>query len=208
MTSLYLLSPDTIDISTFPDLLQQVLETGNVSAFQLRLKHIEDKFLVNIVKTLLPICHKNHVPFILNDRPDLVKQLQLDGVHIGQGDGPKQDPHYIKTLRQNLGDNTVIGVSCYDSRDLAMHAAEQGADYISFGAFFPTQTKETTATPKPEIIKWWTTYTEVPCCAIGGINPENYQTLVTAGADFIAVISSVWNAEEGPIEAVKKFNLK
>src|SRR5205085_10483792 len=145
------------------------------------------------------ICAAREVAFIVNDDMGLAKRLGADGVHLGQGDGDAED------ARRLLGPGAQIGITCHDSRHLAMEAGEAGADYVAFGAFFPTTTKETHHRPDPSILSWWTTLFEIPCVAIGGITPENGRMLVEAGADFLAVCSAVWAHPEGPAAAVKAF---
>src|SRR3546814_733705 len=145
------------------------------------------------------VCARHDVAFILNDRMDLAHQLGADGVHLGQGDG---DPREARRL---LGPAAQIGVTCHDSRHLAMEAGEAGADYVAFGAFYPTTTKDSMHRPDPAILGWWSTLFEIPCVAIGGITPANARPLIDAGADFLAVSSAVWNHPEGPADAVRAF---
>ena len=196
---LYLISPPAIDAG-FADVLKSALDAAPVAAFQLRLKGASDDEIRAAAGLLMPICAERDVAFILNDRMDLAAELETDGVHLGQGDG---DP---KEARRLLGPNAQIGVTCHDSRHLAMEAGEAGADYVAFGAFFPTSTKETTHRPEPSILGWWSTLFEIPCVAIGGITPENAQPLVKAGADFLAVCSAVWNHPEGAASGVRAFH--
>lgn len=195
---LYLISPDGID-ARFDAGLEEALEGGNVAAFQLRLKHAGDEDVLAAAERLIPICRASDVAFILNDRMDLARSCGADGVHLGQGDG---DPREARAL---LGPSAQIGVTCHDSRHLAMEAGEAGADYVAFGAFFPTGTKATVHRPDPSILGWWSTLFEIPCVAIGGITPANCRPLVEAGADFLAVSAAVWNHAEGPAAAVREF---
>lgn len=195
---LYLISPPTIG-ADFPELLEATLATGKVAAFQLRLKGLADDDVMAAARALIPICTRHEVAFILNDRMDLAHALGADGVHLGQGDG---DPREARRL---LGPAAQIGVTCHDSRHLAMEAGEAGADYVAFGAFHPTATKETTHRPDPSILGWWATLFEIPCVAIGGITPENATPLVKAGADFLAVSGAVWNHPESPAAGVRAF---
>jgi thiamine-phosphate pyrophosphorylase len=195
---LYLISPLRLD-PAFPDQLKAALEGGPVAAFQLRLKDAVDDQILRAAEQLMPICAANDVAFILNDRMDLAKACGADGVHLGQGDG---DPREARRL---LGPSVQIGVTCHASRHLAMEAGEAGADYVAFGAFFPTITKETAHRPDPSILGWWSTLFEIPCVAIGGITPANSRVLVEAGADFLAVCSAVWNGEAGPGASVRAF---
>jgi thiamine-phosphate pyrophosphorylase len=195
---LYLVSPAHIG-DDFADRLRAALDGGPVAAFQLRMKGADDAAVLAAAERLMPICAERQVAFILNDRADLARGCGADGVHLGQGDG---DPREARAL---LGPAAQIGVTCHDSRHLAMEAGEAGADYVAFGAFFPTATKETTHRPEPSILSWWTTLFEIPCVAIGGITPSNAEPLVRAGADFLAVCSYVWADERGPGAAVADF---
>ena len=199
MTKLYLISPSCFNINEFAILLEEVLSTGLVTCFQLRLKNIKDQEIINISKVLKSICKKNDVSFILNDRLDLANIVGADGVHLGEGDGS------ILDARKLLGPNAIIGASCYNSKHLAMEAAEKGADYVAFGAFFETKTKKAKTKAKISIIEDWVFISDVPCVAIGGINPSNCHELVKAGADFIAVVGSIWNNTDSPKNAIKNF---
>ena len=149
---------------------------------------------------LQEICAAHDVAFIVNDSIALAKRLKADGVHLGQGDGD------VREARRGLGADAQIGVTCHNSRHLAMEAAEAGADYVAFGAFFPTTTKEVQHVAEIDTLQKWSLVTEVPCVAIGGITPENAKPLIEAGADFLAVSSAVWNHPDGPAAAVKAFN--
>lgn len=195
---LYLISPPELD-ADFEDRLKAAFKGGPVAAFQLRLKHAADADVLAAAKRLIPICAAHDCAFILNDRMDLAKDSGADGVHLGQGDG---DPRAARAL---LGPSAQIGVTCHDSRHLAMEAGEAGADYVAFGAFFPTTTKEAVHRPEPSILGWWSTLFEMPCVAIGGITPDNAKLLVDAGADFLAVCSAVWGHAEGPAAGVAAF---
>jgi thiamine-phosphate pyrophosphorylase len=195
---LYLISPPTID-AAFVDTLRAAFDGGPVAAFQLRLKGLDEHTIVRAAEPLQRLCAERDIAFIVNDSISLAKRLGADGVHLGQGDG---DP---REARQILGSNVQIGVTCHDSRHLAMEAGEAGADYVAFGAFYPTTTKETTHRPDPSILSWWTTLFELPCVAIGGITAENAAPLVQAGADFLAVSSAVWAHPQGPGAGVAAF---
>lgn len=202
---LYLISPGKIVLSQFAAELEAALDAGDVGAFQLRLKDASDEQIREAVKTLMPIVHAHDVAFMLNDRVDLAKELRTDGVHLGQDDMP------LAEARKLLGDDYAIGVSCHDSGHLAMEAGEAGADYIAFGAYYPTKSKSPEklamyGTPAADLLPWWSTYTTVPAVAIGGLTPENCGELVKQGADFIAAITAVWSHPQGPAEAVKAFN--
>jgi thiamine-phosphate pyrophosphorylase len=195
---LYLISPPRFDPG-FPDELRAALDGGEVAAFQLRLKELPDSDILRAAEQLLPICREREVAFILNDRADLAKAGGADGVHLGQGDG---DP---RQARLTLGPSFQIGITCHDSRHLAMDAGDAGADYVAFGAFFPTTTKDAIHRPDPSILSWWSRLFELPCVAIGGITPENGRALVEAGADFLAVSSGVWAHPGGPAAALRAF---
>jgi thiamine-phosphate pyrophosphorylase len=202
---LYLITPQHVpDVAAFVGQLEQALAGGPVAALQLRLKldgvAATDEDILALARAVKPLLDVHDVALILNDRPDLVSMCQADGVHVGQGDAS------VAAARKLVAADIQIGVTCHDSRHLAMEAGEAGADYVAFGAFFPTRTKVTTAIPAPEIITWWTNLTEIPCVAIGGITSENAAPLIAAGADFIAVSSGVWNHSQGPKQAVMEFN--
>ena len=186
---LYLISP--LDVSgAFADRLARALDAGPVAAFQLRLKGFDEHEAARLAEPLQAICAARDVTFIINDSVSLAKRLGADGVHLGQSDGDVRD------ARERLGKTAQIGVTCQDSRHLAMEAAEAGADYVAFGAFFPTQTKVTEYRPEPELLTFWQGIFELPCVAIGGITPDNCGVLVQAGADFLAVSSAVWSGDE------------
>ncbi|MBC9031546.1 thiamine phosphate synthase [Sphingomonas sp. JC676] len=193
---LYLISPLEVD-GGFPDRLKRALEAGPVAAFQFRVKGVDQHEAVRLAEPLQRICADAEVAFIVNDSISLAKRLGADGVHLGQGDG---DPREARSV---LGPNAQIGVTCHDSRHLAMEAGEGGADYVAFGAFYPTATKETRHRPELAILSWWSTLFEIPCVAIGGITPANAAPLVAAGADFLAVSNAVWGEDEAA--AVKAF---
>jgi thiamine-phosphate pyrophosphorylase len=195
---LYLISP--LDVGgDFPQRLEAALGGGPVAAFQFRVKGVDQHEAARLAEPLQRICEAHEVAFIVNDDMALAKRIGADGVHLGQGDG---DPREARAL---LGPSAQIGITCHDSRHLAMDAGEAGADYVAFGAFFPTTTKETQHRPDPSILSWWSRLFEIPSVAIGGITPENGRVLVEAGADFLAVCGSVWNHPEGPAAAVAAF---
>ena len=199
-TQLYLISP--LDVSgSFPQRLERALEAGKgiVTAFQFRVKGVEQHEAAALAEPLKAICAAHDVAFIVNDSVPLAKRLKADGVHLGQGDG---DP---KEAREELARDAQIGVTCHASKHLAMEAGEAGADYVAFGAFFPSTTKDRGDAERPgkDLIKWWTTLFEIPCVAIGGITPDNCAPLVEAGADFLAVSGSVWSGDE--VAAVEAF---
>lgn len=193
---LYLISP--LDVGGgFGDRLARALDAGPVAAFQFRVKGVDQHEAARLAEPLQRICADREVSFIVNDSIALAKRLGADGVHLGQGDG---DP---REARDVLGQAAQIGVTCHDSRHLAMAAGEAGADYVAFGAFHPTMTKQTEHRPEPSILSWWAALFEIPCVAIGGITPDNAGALAAAGADFVAVSSAVWAGDEAA--AVRAF---
>ena len=194
---LYLISPQEVG-GAFPDRLKAALEPGIAAAFQLRVKDVGEHELARLAEPLQRICADADVAFIVNDSMALAKRLGADGVHLGQQDGD------IREARALLGPQAQIGKTCHDSRHLAMEAGEAGADYVAFGAFYPTTTKPSDYRPDPSILTWWSTVFEIPCVAIGGITPANARPLVEAGADFLAVCQTVWSKDD-PAAAVRAF---
>lgn len=188
-TQLYLISPLEVG-GLFPDRLARALDAGPVAAFQFRVKGLDDHESARLAEPLQRLCNDREVTFIVNDSISLAKRLGADGVHLGQGDGEVAD------ARARLGRNAQIGVTCHASRHLAMEAGEAGADYVAFGAFHPTATKQVEHVATPDILGWWQAFFELPCVAIGGITPENCTALAEAGADFVAASGSVWNGDE------------
>jgi thiamine-phosphate pyrophosphorylase len=193
---LYLISPADV-AGDFPEQLATALDAGHVAAFQFRVKGVDQHEAARLAEPLLEVCRARDVAFIVNDDMGLARRIGADGVHLGQGDG---DPREARRL---LGPEAQIGVTCHASRHLAMEAAEAGADYVAFGAFFPTTTKQVEHHADPALLGWWTTVSEVPCVAIGGITAENCAALVAAGADFLAVSSGVWAHPDGPAAGVR-----
>ena len=187
--SLYLISPQQVD-GAFPDRLKAALEPRVATAFQLRVKDVDEHELARLAEPLQRICAEANVAFIVNDSVALTKRLGADGVHLGQSDGD------IKEARSILGPDAQIGRTCHDSRHFAMEAGEQGADYVAFGAFYETTTKPSHYRPEPAILAWWSALFEIPCVAIGGITPDNAAPLVEAGADFVAVCQAVWGKDD------------
>src|SRR6201996_2534007 len=196
---LYLISPPRLSAANFLGPLKEALRGGDVASFQLRLKHVSDDEIRRATDMLRPIVQAAGVAFILNDRPDLAAELGCDGVHVGQ-----EDASYLQA-RAALPDG-IVGVTCHDSRHLAMEAGEAGADYVAFGAFFPTQTKEAKTRADVELLRWWAETMVVPVVAIGGITIHNAPALIAAGADFLAVANGVWEHPAGPQAAVREFN--
>ena len=198
---LYLITPPAIeDPAAFAEAFEAACGGGDVAALQVRLKDVPDALIEAAVAALQPIARAHDVVLILNDRPDLAARLGCDGVHIGQSDGTYAE------ARRAMGKDRIVGVTCHDSRHLAMEAAEAGADYVAFGAFFPTTTKEAPTRADPEILSIWQENMLIPCVAIGGITVDNCRPLVAAGADFLAVSAGVWGYPAGPAPAVRAFN--
>jgi thiamine-phosphate pyrophosphorylase len=193
---LYLISP--LDVAgDFPSRLERALAAGPVAAFQFRVKGVDQHEAARLAAPLQEICRAREVAFIVNDSIALAKRLKADGVHLGQQDGS------VREARDELGREAQIGVTCHASRHLAMEAGEAGADYVAFGAFFPSPTKPSEHRPEPELLAWWSALMEIPCVAIGGITPENCAPLVEAGADFLAASAAVWSGDEAA--AVRAF---
>jgi thiamine-phosphate pyrophosphorylase len=197
---LYLITPPKPELAHFSRALEDALSGGDVACVQLRLKDVADADVLRIGAALKPIIQSAGAAFIVNDRPDLAAKLNVDGVHIGQGDASYAEARCL------MGADRIVGVTAHNSRHLAMEAAEAGADYVAFGAFYPTGTKEPSHWADPEILEIWRDTVETPCVAIGGITVENAEPLVRAGADFLAVSAGVWAHVEGPRIAVANFN--
>lgn len=201
---LYLLTPPAFEPAAFASLLTAALDAGDVAALQIRLKQpdgrpVDDDQIRRAVDALRPVATARGVAVILNDRPDLAVATGCDGVHVGPDDAPYDQ------ARKLVGAQAIVGVSAKTSRHDAMVAAESGADYVAFGAFFQTSTKQDTAPADVELLTWWSEMMETPCVAIGGITPANCAPLVAAGADFLAVSAGVWAWPEGPAAAVAAF---
>ncbi len=198
---LYLITPPALpDVAAFARRLQAALSGGDVAVLQIRLKDAADAAVAEATRALLPIAQAAGVAVILNDRPDLALALGCDGVHVGQQDAPYAE------ARRLLGAERIVGVTCHDSLHLAMEAAEAGADYVAFGAFFPTSTKQAISRADPELLQGWQQAMQAPCVAIGGITPDNARGLAAAGADFLAVSAGVWAWPDGPAAAVAALN--
>lgn len=197
---LYLITPPALDVTSFRDHLAEALDAGDVGAVQLRLKDIDDAALRRAIDVLRPVAQSRDVAFLLNDRPDLAAATGCDGCHVGQGDMAARE------ARRLLGADSTLGVSCHGSRDLAFAAGEAGADYVAFGAFFQSPTKDTPIEAEPDLLRWWSDVSELPCVAIGGITVSNCSSLVQAGADFLAVVSAVWSHPDGPGAGVRAMN--
>ena len=202
---LYLITPPRFEPRAFADTLKMALDAGDVACLQLRLKGEneaapEADAIRRATDILMPLAQARDVAFLINDRPDLAAELGADGTHIGQTDTTCAE------ARKLVGPDRIVGVTCHNSRHLAMEAGEAGADYVAFGAFYKTDTKEPISMADPEILTWWSELFELPCVAIGGITADNAAPLVRAGADFLAVSSGVWSHEAGPAAAVRALN--
>ena len=197
---LYLITPPALEPAHFAPLLESALDGGDVACVQLRLKDASDAQWRAAIAKLMPLVQARKVAFIINDHPALAAEMGADGCHVGQDDMP------YAQARQTVGKNAIVGVTCHNSRHLAMVAGEAGADYVAFGAFFPTETKTASHTAEPEILEWWSAIFETPSVAIGGINAGNCAALVRAGADFLAVSAGVWAHPGGPGAGVKALN--
>ncbi len=203
-TRLYLITPPRIeDVHEFAALTETLLDAGDVACLQLRLKagdKIDEAMTRKVAGAVLPMAQACGVAVLINDSAELAAGLGADGVHLGMGDGS------IKAARKLLGGDMIIGASAKNSRHTAMLAGEQGADYVAFGAFYPTGTKSETVQADIELLAFWQEVMELPCVAIGGITPQNGEALVRAGADFLAVSSGVWDHPDGAVQAVREFN--
>ena len=197
---LYIITPERLDLRTFPDVLAQALDAGDVAAVQLRLKNADDGVWKRAIDALRPVCQSRGVAFVLNDRADLVAATGCGGAHVGQEDMPAAE------ARRLMGPGRTLGVTCKASADLAHRAVEDGADYVAFGAFFPSTSKQVTTLADPEILRRWSQRMELPSCAIGGITAANLAPLVQAGANFLAIIGGVWSHPEGPAAGVRAIN--
>ena len=198
---LYLITPPRLDdLAAFGHTLAHALDAGDVAALQIRLKDVSDEIIAGAVDVLSPIAQARGVAVILNDRPDLAVRLGCDGVHVGQSDTP------LAEARRIMGAGAMIGVTCHDSLHLAMEAAEGGADYVAFGAFFPTTTKDVSAHAELNLLRGWQADMVIPCVAIGGITAANVRGIARAGADFAAVSAGVWAYPDGAAAAVKALN--
>lgn len=204
-TRLYLITPPQVELAVFADTLEVALAAGDVACLQLRLKNADgtaalEADIAAAIEKLIPLAHAHDVAFLLNDNPAMAKKYGCDGAHIGQSDMP------YKEARALMGDDAIIGVTCHDSKHLAMEAGDAGADYVAFGAFYDTTTKDASSRATADILAFWQEFVELPCVAIGGITPDNAAPLVEAGADFIAASSSVWQHKDGAAAAIMQFN--
>lgn len=196
---LYLITPQQLDPLAFRDHLAAALDGGDVACLQLRLKDATEDQIARATEILMPVAAARDVAFLLNDNAALALRLGCDGAHLGQGDGDHAEG-------RRLLEGKILGITCHASRHLAMEAGEIGADYVAFGAFFPTDSKQTIHRAEPDLLEWWHEIAEIPSVAIGGITAANCGPLVRAGADFLAVIGAVWHHPEGPAAGVRAMN--
>ena len=197
---IYLISPQKIRGNKFYNELDKILKTKKVKYFQLRIKKISNSNLIKISNKIKKIVKKNNVKFIINDMPAIAKKIGADGCHIGQ-----KDLDY-KSSRKVLGEKKIIGITCHNSKKLALKAKIAGADYIAFGSFFKTSTKKTAFKANLAILRWAKKKISMPIVAIGGINSSNYKKILSSGANFIACSSYIWNNRKlDPVSAIKKF---
>ncbi len=197
---IYLITPPKLEMTSFPDTLTRTLDAGRVACLQLRLKDSSEDEIKRAIDVLRPIAQDRNVTFLLNDDPATAAETGCDGVHVGQEDASYEQ------ARKLVGPDAIVGVTCHNSRHLAMEAAEMGADYVAFGAFYQTETKQPKSRADPEILNWWSEDTTVPVVAVGGITVENCGPLINAGADFLAVVAGIWDYVEGPEQAIMEFN--
>ena len=197
---IYLISPQKIRGVEFYNELNKVLKTNKVKYFQLRLKKISNSNLIKISKKIRKIVKKNNVKFIINDKPLVAKIVGADGCHIGRKDAN------LTEAKRILGKNKIIGVTCHNSKKLALKAKIYGASYIAFGAFFKSSTKKTAYKANLALLRWAKKKISMPIVAIGGINSSNYKNILINGANFIACSSYVWsNKKLSPVSAINKF---
>jgi thiamine-phosphate pyrophosphorylase len=197
---LYIITPERLDLGSFPDALARTLDAGDVAVVQLRLKTADEGVWKRAIDVLLPVCRSRGVTFLLNDRADLVAAAGCDGAHVGQEDMPACD------ARRLMGSGLMLGVTCKSSLDLARRAVEDGADYVAFGAFFPSTSKQVIKLADPDVLRRWSTESASPSCAIGGITAANLAPLVRSGANLLAIIGGVWSHPEGPAAGVRAIN--
>ena len=198
---IYLISPQKIKGNKFYNKLDQVLKTNKVKYFQLRLKKISNLNLIKISKKIKKITRKNNVKFLINDKPSVAKTVDANGCHIGQKD------MNFTISRKILGKNKIIGVTCHNSKKLALKAKRYGANYIAFGSFFKSSTKKTAYKANLAILRWAEKKISMPVVAIGGINSSNYKKILASGANFIACSNYIWNNKKlDPVSAINKFN--
>lgn len=197
---LYVITPERLDLEAFPDALAGALDAGDVAYVQLRLKNADDVTWKRSIEALLPVCRARRVGLLLNDRADLVAATGADGAHVGQDDMPGPE------ARKAMGPGRTLGVTCKASLELARRAIADGADYVAFGAFFPSTSKQVTRLADPDVLRQWAAESAAPSCAIGGITADNLAPLVRAGANLLAIIGGVWHHADGPAAGVRAIN--
>lgn len=187
MSQLYIISPPEIEIESFKPKLMEAIHNHKPAMFQLRLKHVDDAAILDAAEQLLTICHAYGVKFIVNDSPEIARKCGADGVHVGDEDMA------VFEARKFLGPDAIIGASCYNDIERAAEMEREGATYVSFGAFYPTTTKQAKSRAEIATLKKWKAEHTTPASAIGGINFTNKQVLEDAGADYICMVSAIWN---------------
>ena len=197
---IYLISPQKISNSKFYSDLNQVLKTKKIKYFQLRIKNKSNSVLIKIAKKIKKITNKNKVKLLINDKPFVAKMVNADGCHIGQ-----KDMNFFQS-RKILGKTKIVGMTCHNSKRLALKAKKIGVSYIAFGAFFKYSAKKTAYKANLALLRWARKKINMPIVAIGGINSSNYKKILSSGANFIACSSYVWNNKKlDPVSAIKKF---
>jgi len=197
---IYLISPQNISNSKFYSDLNQILKTKKIKYFQLRLKKKSNLILIKIAKKIKKITNKNKVKLLINDKPLIAKIVNADGCHIGQ-----KDMSFIRS-KKILGEKKIIGITCHNSKKLALNAKKVGVNYVAFGSFFKSSTKKTKYKANLALLRWARKKIDIPIVAIGGINSSNYKKILSNGANFIACSNYVWNNKElDPVSAIKKF---
>ncbi len=205
---LYAITPPKFELLEFIPQVEEAFAAGDIACLQLRLKEASDDEIREAAKALQPICRAHNAAFVVNDSLEIALEVGADGVHLGQED---LEGTSVKAIAEQLPEGMILGVTCHASNHLAMEAGEQGAAYVAFGAFYETTSKpkeklEKWGTPTPDLLEGWTMFTTVPCVAIGGITPYNCKPLVQAGADFIAVITGIWNHPQGAGAGVEAYH--
>ncbi len=194
----YLISPNKIYKDFYED-LNKVLKTKKVKFFQLRLKKDSKKKIIFIGRKIKKITKKYDVKFIINDSASIAKKINADGCHVGQNDGS------LTSVKQSLK-NKIIGVTCHNSKKLALRAIKNKVQYVAFGSFYKSKLKTNAKKAELKVLKWAKKNIKKPVVAIGGINDKNYKKLINAGANYIAISTFIWdNPALKPDQAIKKF---
>ncbi len=203
-TGLYVITPPAIDLSLLEAGVSEIAAAASdldrPLCIQLWLGDDRLDDLRRYAERLLPIARAADIAFLVNGDVALAASIDADGVHLNN-----PEAEAIAAARQMLADDTIVGVSCGGSRHAGMIAAESGADYVSFGPIYKTETKQRDADPAAsDAIEWWAGVMEVPCVAVGGLNAENAWEVAHSGADFLALVSSVWDHPGGAGEGLSR----